>query len=152
MRRIEKGALALAAIAAVLVPALVIFGGDAQERAKPEARFLRPGRIKALPQIATIPDRPLFAPVLSPQDAVPADAPELLGIAGRINADAVAFVRGSTGESRTLKPGDSVDGWRLVSLAADAAFFARGRDQVRVTIPTGDASESDPDAAATSDQ
>jgi hypothetical protein len=58
----------------------------------------------------------------------------LTGIAGRLNRDAVALVRIADGSARTLAVGESVDGWRLESLAIDAAFFTRGRERVRVAM------------------
>ncbi|MEI9851843.1 MAG: hypothetical protein WDN24_14560 [Sphingomonas sp.] len=57
---------------------------------------------------------------------------------GRIDRDAVALVRTAEGSSRTLPIGESVDGWRLESLAIDAAFFTRGRERVRVPLPEGE--------------
>lgn len=79
--------------------------------------------------------RTLFAP--SAADALPADAPQLLGVVGRLGRDAVAMVRGSEG-TRTLSPGDSIDGWQLRSLAIDAAFFTRGGQSARVPMPSSD--------------
>ncbi|RZM11339.1 MAG: hypothetical protein EOP68_04065 [Sphingomonas sp.] len=61
----------------------------------------------------------------------------MLGIIGRLNDDAVALVRTADG-TRALKIGDSVDGWSLASLAADAAFFTRGAERVRVAMPAGE--------------
>jgi len=94
------------------------------------------------PDIATIYERPLFA-VAEGGEALPADAPALVGIAGRLNKDAVAMVRLADGSSRSLGVGESVDGWRLESLAIDAAFFTRGRERVRVAM---EAPETDPAA------
>ena len=79
--------------------------------------------------------RTLFAPPAT--DALPADAPELLGVVGRLGRDAVALVRGSDG-TRTLSPGDSIDGWQLRSLAIDAAYFTRGGQSARVPMPGSD--------------
>ncbi|KZE09202.1 MULTISPECIES: hypothetical protein [Sphingomonas] len=79
--------------------------------------------------------RTLFAPPAT--DALPADTPELLGVVGRLGRDAVAMVRGSDG-TRTLSPGDSIDGWQLRSLAIDAAYFTRGGQSARVPMPGSD--------------
>lgn len=79
--------------------------------------------------------RTLFAPPAA--DALPADAPQLLGVVGRLGRDAVALVRGSDG-TRTLAPGDSIDGWQLRSLAIDAAYFTRGGQSARVPMPGGE--------------
>lgn len=79
--------------------------------------------------------RTLFAPPAA--DALPPDAPQLLGVVGRLGRDAVALVRGNEG-TRTLSPGDSIDGWQLRSLAIDAAYFTRGGQSARVPMPGSD--------------
>lgn len=79
--------------------------------------------------------RTLFAPPAA--DALPDDAPQLLGVVGRLGRDAVALVRGAEG-TRTLSPGDSIDGWQLHSLAIDAAYFTRGGQSARVPMPGND--------------
>ncbi|QIG79739.1 hypothetical protein [Stakelama tenebrarum] len=82
--------------------------------------------------------RPVFA---APEagDTLPADAPDLVGIVGRLGDGAVALVRLADGSSRTLEIGQSVDGWRLTALAIDAASFTRGGRQIRVPLATEDA-------------
>lgn len=139
MMREQKMALALAVAIAVGAPAWTLLTrGPAGEtpsvaRASPAiaARQMRP--------LVAAYDRPLFA---APVDAVaatpPADAPALVGVAGRIDKDAVAMVRGADGRTRTLAIGDSIDGWKLAALAIDAAFFTRGAARVRVPLPTED--------------
>ncbi|MDJ0278466.1 hypothetical protein QLH51_16845 [Sphingomonas sp. 2R-10] len=79
--------------------------------------------------------RTLFAPPAA--DALPDDAPQLLGVVGRLGRDAVALVRGAEG-TRTLSPGDSIDGWQLRSLAIDAAYFTRGSQSARVPMAGGE--------------
>ncbi len=83
-------------------------------------------------------ERPLFGSVAAEAAEAPADAPQLAGIVGRLGEDAVALVRGGDGATRTLRVGESVDGWQLVSLAIDAAFFTRGTQRVRVPLPAGE--------------
>lgn len=130
MKRITRwasilGAVALAIPAAMLVP-----------------------RIIAGPNATTIPQAPIDWRAPSPLSAAlgrslfdaaasaptPADAPELVGIVGRLGQDAVAMVRGRDGAVRTLKPGEGVDGWQLGALAMDAAYFTRGTQQARVPL------------------
>jgi hypothetical protein len=91
----------------------------------------------APPPLAAIYERPLFGNAAAEAGEAPADAPQLAGIAGRLGEDAVALVRTSDGTTRALRIGESVDGWQLVSLAIDAAFFARGTQRVRVPLPAG---------------
>ncbi len=102
------------------------------ERVDPAPRAAPP----APPPLRDAFARPLFAaPVID--TAPPADAPQLIGIVGRLGRDAVALVRGSDG-TRTLAPGDSVDGWQLRGLAIDAAYFTRGGQSARVAVPGAD--------------
>lgn len=148
--------LALAATAALAMPALLLgvpmlVGPDPV--AGGQARAARPLAPPPLPPLAAIYRRPLFA--AAGDVPLPEDAPELLGIAGRIDADAVAMVRADDGGTRTLRPGDSVDGWRLVALAVDAASFVRGTQTVRVPVAgtdqaggEGAGQEGDPPPAA----
>lgn len=128
-------ALGAAAAVAVLVPLVLLL---------PSPRPVRPALTRELPPLA-VPaatplaaayERPLFAmPEGAATDALPADAPALVGIAGRLGTDAVAMVRSADGATRTLAIGESIDGWQLASLAIDAAFFTRGQQRVRVPMP-----------------
>jgi len=131
MSRTERRVLTAAGLVSAIVPLIALY---------PYALELRPG---ARPAVGTIVPPPLPAPArvfertlfaAAEGDAAPADAPVLTGIAGRLNRDAVALVRIADGSARTLAVGESVDGWRLESLAIDAAFFTRGRERVRVAM------------------
>lgn len=117
---------------AVAMPALLLSLSPAapSRPASPAGETLRPS---AIPPVAAIYERSLFAPADAAPGA-PADAPALVGIAGRLNRDAVALVRLADGSSRSIGVGESVEGWRLDSLAIDAAFFVRGRERVRVAM------------------
>ncbi|WP_448503199.1 hypothetical protein [Sphingomonas sp.] len=87
------------------------------------------------PTMALALERPLFGAVEAEAEAEAAgDAPQLLGIAGRLNRDAVALVRAGDGATRSMAPGERVDGWRLESLSADAALFRRGNRRARVAL------------------
>ncbi|GGO98734.1 hypothetical protein [Stakelama pacifica] len=152
LTRFEAGALGLSLLAAVILPlAILSFDSPDLSGAAAAGGKATPLRPDAVPEPLALYARPLFAPPPLAVDGIPpADAPVLIGIAGRIGSDAVAFVRGASGESRTLRPGEGMDGWQLVSLSADAAYFARGRDHVRVSVPSapgddGAETGSDPD-------
>ncbi|MBW4330307.1 hypothetical protein KY084_05400 [Stakelama sp. CBK3Z-3] len=145
LTRPESIALGLALLAAIGVPLALSFGTMSAQRSSGPSDLTTKLSPRAPPEIGALYSRPLFAPArFDNQDETPADAPKLVGIAGRINGDAVALVRGVDGTSRALGPGDSIDGWRLVSLAADSAYFERGREQVRVAVPApSDDAEAD---------
>lgn len=135
-------ALGVAASFAVAMPAALL-GGDGDVRSPVVARPVRVVIPPAAPRIAAIYERSLFAPAEG-SDAAPADAPALVGIAGRLNRDAVALVLLAEGKSRSIAIGESVDGWRLESLAIDAAFFTRGRERVRVAMSSQQLTGDDP--------
>ncbi|OYX49091.1 MAG: hypothetical protein B7Y97_09500 [Sphingomonas sp. 32-66-10] len=129
--RIERNVLIAVGIVAALVPVIALYPYPVAPR--PDARTVIATIVPPpLPAPARVFERPLFA--AAEGDAAPVDAPELTGIAGRLNRDAVALVRSADGSARTLAVGESVDGWRLESLAIDAAYFTRGRERVRVAM------------------
>jgi hypothetical protein len=135
--RAEMVALVVAGAVAVAFP-VVLFPQWHAAPFRPQAPRPVPLRPEAAPPpLAAIYERPLFGEAGVEAGQAPADAPQLAGIAGRLGADAVALVRTSEGTTRALRIGESVDGWQLVSLAIDAAFFARGTQRVRVPLPAG---------------
>lgn len=97
----------------------------------PPAIALEPMVWAAPPPLSVALERPLFD---AGDGEAPIDAPELVGIVGRLDRDAVAMVRGRDGGVRTLRPGEGVDGWQLRSLAIDAAYFTRGAQSARVGL------------------
>lgn len=126
-----------AAAFAVLMPAALLSPAArapaaAEDEAAPALEAGTP------PALRAIYERPLFAAAAEQgEEALPSDAPQLVGIVGRLGEDAVALVRGADGATRTLRVGESVDGWQLASLAIDAAFFTRGGQRARVPLPAG---------------
>lgn len=136
LTREAKMVLGTAAAFALAMPAALLWPrGERAVSAAPTAeRAVTPPPV---PVVAAVYERLLFA-TAEGGDAAPADAPALVGIAGRLNKDAVALVRLADGSARSLAVGESVDGWRLESLAIDAAFFTRGRERVRVAMATPD--------------
>lgn len=125
-----------AALVAAVMPALLLRPAPASEATAPAPPPL--AAPPETPPLAAAFTRPLFA--AGAGDVQPAvDAPALVGVVGRLMHDAVALVRTADGSTRTLAPGESVDGWRLESLAADAAYFTRGNQRARVPMPGEDA-------------
>lgn len=139
LTRSEVLVLGGAALFAAAMPMALLWPG-APAGAPERAADVRPVMPPPMPAVGAIYERQLFAAVEA-SDETPADAPALVGIAGRLNKDAVALVRLADGSSRSLGVGESVDGWRLESLAIDAAFFTRGRERVRVAMGAPDAAD-----------
>lgn len=135
--RTQGIALALAGAFALAFPVALLPEWHKAPVRKPAMAAVPVQPEAAPPPLASVYERPLFAGASSDAGEVPADAPQLAGIVGRLGGDAVALVRASEGTTRTLRIGESVDGWQLVSLAIDAAFFARGTQRVRVPLPAG---------------
>ncbi|HMJ92949.1 MAG TPA: hypothetical protein VK472_02485 [Allosphingosinicella sp.] len=77
------------------------------------------------------PDRAQPAPPPSPEQLAAASAapavlpfPTLVGVVSRARGRGVALVKSSSGQTVTLSPGESVDGWQLVGIGRDRATFA----------------------------
>lgn len=129
-------ALGAASAFAVLTP-IVLLVSATREAPTTTGQALSPLVASAPSSLTAAYERQLFAmPEGGAAEALPQDAPALIGVAGRLGADAVALVRSADGTTRTLAIGESVDGWQLASLAIDAAFFTRGAQRVRVPLPT----------------
>lgn len=127
--------LIAAGVFAVAMPALLL-----SRHPKPHTvpAPVSPLRAPAFDAPQALFERPVFGAAPAAEEAPPpADAPALVGIVGRLDRDAVALVRTQAGTTRTLKIGESVDGWTLASLALDAAYFTRGAQRVRVPLPAG---------------
>lgn len=136
MNRTEIAALGLAAAVMLATPLAVLATApelSAEGVAPPLAVPPAP------PALAAAYARPLFGggEGATSESPLPADAPDLIGVVGRIGSDAVAMVRAGDGSTRTLSIGEGVDGWTLESLAIDAAFFTRGGQRLRVPLPAG---------------
>ena len=89
--------------------------------------------------IAAIP--PFFGAVETGRDdgmeaAIGAAGPEprLIGIAGRLPDDAEVLLRMPDGGTTSLRIGESANGWRLVSIAADRAVFADRERRIVLTM------------------
>jgi len=135
--RPDRIAIGLAGGFAVLMPLVLVFAPRGTTRGDLPAPPQRPLAVPAAaPPLVAAYERPLFAAPVESDAGLPADAPTLVGIVGRLGADAVALVKTADGSTRALQPGESVDGWQLASLAIDAAFFTRGAQRVRVPLPT----------------
>ncbi|MET3713086.1 hypothetical protein ABIC65_003805 [Sphingomonas trueperi] len=134
--RAQLLAMGAAALVALALPIALLQPGATPTVRTPHA--LPPLTATAEPPLTHIFDRPLFAAPVTGSETLPADAPQLTGIVGRLGSDAVALVRTAQGSSRSLAIGDSVDGWRLESLSIDAALFSRGGQRARVPLPAAD--------------
>jgi general secretion pathway protein N len=53
----------------------------------------------------------------------PQPMPALVGLVSRARGKGIALVRSSNGQTVTISPGESVDGWQLVGIGRDRATF-----------------------------
>jgi len=86
---------------------------------------------------------PLFAPGRTPvaEDGaqgpdVPAalPAPTLVGLISRGRVIGIALVKQADGTTTNIAPGQSVDGWQLVSVSRSNATFSRGSERATVAL------------------
>lgn len=92
----------------------------------------------------TVLEKPIFAPDRKPDATAVPVAGEMSGFAAlgiAMAGDTVsALVRGPGGLVQRLKPGDSINGWKLVSAASDQLTFERNKERrvlmiTRATTP-----------------
>lgn len=149
LTRAQLAVLGTALAGAVIVPPLLLALARPHQGATARSPAPAPLAVPSPVEVGAVYERPLFAAVAQ-GDAPPADAPQLIGVVGRLGADAVALVRAQDGTTHSVAPGQGTDGWRLVSLSPDAAYFARGNRRIRLAIPNADTPPA-PDDAGTDD-
>lgn len=142
----ERMALAGATLLAVLCPIVLFWPSEYIERPRPPSRLTRFGAPPAVALQGTVFDAPLFnaersaqpagdqAEIQAAAAALVAPPPQLVGtIAGRAG-DSVALIKDSGGEAHTLRIGEDVDGWRLVSIGNGTATLDRAGDRQTVAL------------------
>ena len=138
---------AMAGAMAVAVPALLL---DSDVPAPPspaplvltELHARGPGgldRARATPLFS--PGRAPPAPPPSPealaaaaQAPAPSPVPALVGLISRARGPGIALVKTGSGETVTLSPGESADGWQLVGIGRDRATFAANGERRVATL------------------
>lgn len=70
--------------------------------------------------------------------APPPVPPQLVGLVVASRGKAVALIRAASGETVTLAPGQSVDGWKLIRVSREEAVVENGgaRQQLRLDFTT----------------
>jgi hypothetical protein len=75
------------------------------------------------PEYPAIVQNPVFAPDRRPGDVGRAQGLQLIGLAAGGPGGASVVVRGLDGVGHVLRPGESLQGWRFVSVRGDRAVF-----------------------------
>jgi hypothetical protein len=66
-----------------------------------------------------------------------APAPTLVGLVSRRRGKSVAIVKNANGETKTLTPGQSSDGWQLVAVGKSDARFSSNGEQISINLDFG---------------
>jgi hypothetical protein len=110
--------------------------------------------LRPVPEYSAILSAPIFAPDRKPGDAAAGSGGGDLAGYSAVGAAvghgvATVVLSGPGGTIATLRPGDSVAGWRLVSVAPDKVVFERNGSQRTLSVgaPTAPAPGPAPQAA-----
>jgi len=111
---------------------------------------VRPQEIVALSALA---QKPIFNPERAPlafaDEMMAADeniaepqpqafpAPTLVGLISRRRGKSVAIVKNANGETKTLTPGQSSDGWQLIAVGKTNARFSSNGEQISINLDFG---------------
>lgn len=146
-------ALLILALLAVLVVQFALPGATEP----PESSSLAPRRTREpvapmIPDYSAVLRAPIFAPDRRPGEttatagASVATSLQILGVA-EAGRSAQVVVRTPDGAAHVLQPGQTLQGWRLVAAAADAAVFIGPAG--RVSLPVGGPPTANPTSPTT---
>ena len=153
---------AAAGLLAVAVPAWLLGSTVSKPQSTPplvltELRAIEAGSMgQARSAPIFSPGRAPPAPPPSPEQMAAAAAapaaqplPTLVGVVRRARGRGVALVKSSSGQTVTLSPGESVDGWRLVGIGRDRATFAGNGEQRVAALDFRNKNQAEGSPAAT---
>lgn len=121
---------------------------------KPEPLMITKIRPQEIAEISALTRKPIFNPERAPlafADEMMADAddpaleaqpqsapaPTLVGLVSRRRGKSVAIVKNANGETKTLTPGQSSDGWQLVAVGKTNARFSSNGEQISINLDFG---------------
>ncbi len=121
---------------------------------KPEPLMITKIRPQEIANISALTQKPIFnserAPLafademMAAADNLAADtppqsapAPTLVGLVSRRRGKSAAIVKNANGETKTLTPGQSSDGWQLVAVGKANAQFSSNGEQISVGLDFG---------------
>ena len=101
----------------------------------------RPMTVQPLPTYTQLLEAPIFAPDRAPGGAGGVPGKAANGSLDDVTVVGIAISRGratavvrTPGGSQTLKPGESLEGWRLVGMDGSHLSFARGAERRILTL------------------
>ncbi len=116
-------------------------------------------------QMSALTEKPIFNPeraplsfagemaedeaLLADEEAAPQAMPKptLVGLVSRRRGKSVAIVKTSEGQTKTLAPGESADGWKLLAVGKTNARFSSGGEQVSISLDFSNKAIGGPDKA-----
>ena len=81
-----------------------------------------------------------------------APVPKLVGLISRRRGKSVAIIKNANGETKTLTPGQSSDGWQLVAVGKTNAQFSSNGEQISINLDFGNKALGGPAGAPVTTQ
>lgn len=149
MSLIQRNRVVIAAAAAVAIGApLWMLQPGSTEVSAPPPLIITKLEIEPAGGMQLARSAPIFSPQRAVADAVapateavaatveapPAAVPVLVGIIARARGRGVALVKKSDGQTVTLAPGESADGWRLAAIGRDRVTFTMNGEQRQAAL------------------
>lgn len=120
----------------------------------PEPLIITQVRPQEIATLSALAQKPIFNPERAPLafademmanvgdvavEAQPqaAPAPTLVGLISRRRGKSVAIVKNANGETKTLTPGQSSDGWQLIAVGKTNARFSSNGEQISINLDFG---------------
>lgn len=160
--------LGVCALALIIVPWWLLSREPTDVRL-PEPLMITKVHPQEIAAISALTQKPIFNPERAPlafademmaaaddagDDAQPqsAPAPTLVGLVSRRRGKSVAIVKNANGETKTLTPGQSSDGWQLVAVGKSNARFSSNGEQISINLDFANKALGGPAGAAVTTQ
>lgn len=155
--------LGLCALLMIAVPWWLL-SREPEDIQKPEPLMITKVHPQEIVNISALTQKPIFNPERAPlafademmaaaddpaADAQPqsAPAPTLVGLVSRRRGKSAAIVKNANGETKTLTPGESSDGWQLVAVGTSDARFSSNGEQISINLDFGNKALGGPSGA-----
>ena len=159
--------LGLSALLMVLVPWWLL-SREPTDIQKPEPLMITKVRPQEIAALSALAQKPIFNPERAPlafademmaadesaAEAQPqtAPTPTLVGLVSRRRGKSVAIIKNANGETTTLSPGQSSDGWQLVAVGRTNARFSFNGEQISINLDFGNKALGGPAGAPVTTQ
>lgn len=151
MERINKSWLILCLSAAMMIGVpWWLLSAQPEEIPEPAPLVITKVKPQEIATVKALIEKPIFNAQRAPQafaDQIMAEniqaaeeaqqaapAPTLVGLVSRKRGKSVAIIKDSDGQTKTLAPGQSADGWQLLSVSRTNARFASAGTEISVAL------------------